>query len=176
MSNSAATSPSVGALPSDAEGFAFLAGHWRVHHRRLNDAMSEKEVWSEFDGEARFFTLLDGLVSVEELRDANGAPFGSAMRTFDRQQRHWSDSWVSARSGVLQMPQFGRFVDGVGTFEAADSLDGKPMLARGIWRRISNDVVTWEQAFSLDDGATWKSNWFMRFERVAESAPTTGGL
>ena len=40
------------------------------------------------------------------------------------------------------------------------------MLARGIWKRLSADVVTWQQAASLDNGKTWETNWFMRFERV----------
>jgi hypothetical protein len=162
---SAAATP--GAFPTDAEGFAFLQGRWVVHHRQLRDATAAKEDWVDYDGQARFVTLLDGLVSVEELRDAKGKPFGSAMRTFDREKRTWSDAWVSAYYGVLQLPQHGRFVDGVGTFESPDELDGKPMLSRGVWRRVSADVVTWEQAYSLDAGKTWKLTWFMRFERVS---------
>lgn len=162
----ASTANAPGAFPSDAEGFAFLEGRWRIDHRMLKEPMGEE--WIEFKGQARFFTLLDGLVSVEELRDAEGKPFGSAMRTFDREKRTWSDSWVSARFGVLQEAQHGRFVDGVGTFVSPDELDGKPILARGLWKRISKDVVTWEQAISFDDGKSWKTTWFMRFERVAQ--------
>jgi hypothetical protein len=167
-----ATSPlsadaAPGAFPTDAEGFAFLHGRWAVHHRQLKEAAAANEVWVDYEGQARFMTLLDGLVSVEELRDANGKPFGSAMRTFDREKRTWSDAWVSAYDGELQLPQHGRFVDGVGTFESPDELDGKPMLSRGVWRRLAADVVTWEQAYSLDAGKTWKLTWFMRFERLS---------
>ena len=162
----ATTSPEPGALPSDAEGFAFLEGRWRVFHHQMKDAFAAKEEWVDYEGRARFFTLLDGLVSVEELRTADGRPFGGAMRTFDRSQRTWSDAWLSAGNGVLQLPQHGRFVDGVGTWESEEDHDGKRMLARGVWKRVSPDVVTWEQMFSLDAGKTWKTNWFMRFERI----------
>jgi hypothetical protein len=162
----AAVAPAPGALPTDAEGFAFLDGRWRVFHHQLKDAFADTEEWVDYQGQARFFTLLDGLVSVEELRTADGRPFGSAMRTFDRTLRTWSDAWVSAGTGVLQLPQHGRFVDGVGTWESVEEYDGKRMLARGVWKRVSADVVTWEQMFSLDDGATWKTNWSMRFERI----------
>lgn len=162
----ASTADLPGALPSDAEGFYFLEGRWRIDHRMLKDPKGED--WVEFKGQARFFTLLDGLVSVEELRDAEGKPFGSAMRTFDREKRTWSDRWVSARFGVLQEAQHGSFVDGVGSFVSPDELDGKPILARGLWKRVSKDVVTWEQAISFDDGKSWKTTWFMRFQRVAQ--------
>ena len=163
--------PALEALPGKPASFAlyFLEGRWTIAHRQLMDAFAEAEEWREYAGQARFFTLLDGLVSVEELRTGDGRPFGGAMRTFDRTQRSWSDAWVSERSGVLQLPQHGRFVDGVGTIESPDEYEGKPILARGVWRRIGADLVTWEQAFSLDGGKHWTSNWFMRFERVSNS-------
>ena len=148
-----------GALPSEAEGFTFLNGEWRVHNRKLKEPLSGRTEWTEFETQAKFFTLLDGLVSVEELRDAVGAPFGSAMRTFNREKRTWSDAWVSARDGVLQSPSHGSFVGGVGTWISPDTFNGKPILARGVWRRINKDEVTWEQDASLDDGKTWETNW-----------------
>ncbi|MGH8049852.1 MAG: hypothetical protein ACREPB_04245 [Arenimonas sp.] len=154
--------------PGEAEGFSFLDGHWRVHHKKLKEPLTDKEEWIEFEGTASFFSLLDGIVSVEELRDAKGAPFGSAMRTFDIKRRIWLDAWVSAGSGVLQSPIEGRFEGDVGTFIAPDSYEGKTILARGVWRRISENEVTWEQATSMDDGKTWEDNWFMRFERTVE--------
>jgi hypothetical protein len=157
-------------LPTEAEDFSFLEGKWRVHHKKLKDFASDKKEWIEFEGTASFFSLLDGIVSVEELRDANGAPFGSAMRTFDVKRRIWLDAWVSAGSGVLQTPIEGRFEGDVGTFIASDSYEGKSILVRGVWKRISKNEVTWEQAASNDDGKTWDDNWLMRFERVHDKA------
>jgi hypothetical protein len=153
-------------MPSEAEGFTFLDGEWRVHNRKLKDPMSGREEWQEFEVKAKFFTLLDGLVSVEELRDAKGAPFGSAMRTFDRAKRTWSDAWVSARDGVLQLPSHGRFENGVGIWESPEEFNGQPILARGIWKRVSKNEVIWEQLFSRDKGKTWELTWKMRFERL----------
>ena len=168
---SPATAPATpGAFPSEAEGFKFLDGEWRVHNRRLKQPLSGREDWQEFEARAKFFTLLDGLVSVEELRDAQGKPFGSAMRTFDRDKRTWSDAWVGARDGVLQLPSHGKFEGGVGTWESPDTYDGQPILARGVWRKVSADVVIWEQWFSRDDGKSWELNWKMRFERTAPVA------
>ena len=153
------------AYPTEQEGFQFLEGSWQIHNRKLKEPMSPREEWTEFEASARFFTLLDGLVSVEELRDAKGAPFGCAMRTFDREKRVWSDAWVSARDGVLQLPSFGSFVGDVATFITEDTYNDKPVLARGLWRRVSKDHVIWEQALSTDKGATWQTNWIMNFRR-----------
>ena len=159
-----------GDLPTSSEGFAFLDGHWRVANRRLKEPLSGRREWTEFDTSARFFSLLHGLVSVEELRDAGGKPFGGAMRTFDRQRRTWSDAWVSARDGVLQPPVHGRFEGNIGTWTAQDTHEGQPILVRGIWRRVSAKEVIWEQAASLDGGKSWETNWHMRFLRVADTA------
>jgi hypothetical protein len=156
----------VNTMPSEAEGFTFLDGEWRVHNRKLKEPLSGREEWQEFETKAKFFTLLDGLVSVEELRDAKGAPFGSAMRTFDRTKRTWSDAWVSARDGVLQLPSHGRFENGVGIWETPDEFNDQPILARGVWKRVSKNEVIWEQLFSRDKGKTWELTWKMRFERT----------
>jgi hypothetical protein len=171
MSNNSAeanTAKSPNTMPSEAEGFTFLNGNWRVFNRKVKEPMSGREEWIEFEARARFFTLLDGLVSVEELRDAKGAPFGSAMRTFDRERRTWSDAWVSARDGVLQLPSHGRFENGVGIWESPEELNGQEIRARGVWKRVSKNEVTWEQLFSRDNGKTWELSWKMRFERVDE--------
>jgi hypothetical protein len=157
-------------MPSEAEGFAFLDGEWRVFNRRLKEPLSGRDEWTEFEAKAKFFTLLDGLVSVEELRDAKGAPFGSAMRTFDRTKRTWSDAWVSARDGVLQLPSHGRFENDVGIWESPEEFNGQKILARGVWKRVSKNEVTWEQLFSRDNGKTWELNWKMRFERTSDKA------
>ena len=159
-----------GALPTDAEGFYFLEGQWRVHNRKLKEPPGGKDEWIEFEAKAKFFTLLEGLVSVEELRDAKGGPFGSAVRTFDREKRTWSDAWISARNGVLNEPVHGRFEGNVGVWDSPDTLDGKPIIVRGLWRRVTKDELIWEQTTSKDNGKTWDVNWKMRFERIAEIA------
>lgn len=162
----AQTASTPGALPSDAEGFYFLAGDWRVHHRKLQEPLTGREAWKTFEGSARFHTLVDGLMSVEELSDGEGKPYGGAVRSFDRATRRWSDRWLSVRDGLLNAPVEGVFVNGVGSFTAPDSYEGRSILVRGTWTRLSKDVVSWEQAASTDEGKTWEINWQMRFERV----------
>lgn len=159
-----------GALPSDAEGFYFLAGDWQVTHRQRPDPWEAPEAWRDFSGSASFRTLVDGLVSVEELRDAQGRPFGGAIRSFDRERRVWSDSWVGARDGIVQPAVIGRFDGPEGHFVTADTMGDRVILARGVWRRVTPDEFTWEQFLSRDHGASWLLSWHMRFVRQAGSA------
>ncbi len=53
-----------------------------------------------------------------------------------------------------------------GTFIAEDDFEGRPILSRGVWRRVNADEVIWEQASSIDKGSNWELNWHMRFERI----------
>ncbi len=158
-----------GPLPSDAEGFNFLAGEWQVQHRKLQQPWVQPEVWTSSEGTASFRSLVDGLVSVEELRDAQGKPYGGAVRTFDRERRVWSDSWVGVRDGILQPGVIGRFDGPVGSFTTPDVHQDRVILVRGVWRRVAADEVTWEQFFSRDQGASWLLVWHMRFRRQAGS-------
>jgi hypothetical protein len=166
----AAAQSEPGPLPSDAEGFNFLAGHWQVQHRKLKEPWAETPDWTEFQGSASFMTLVNGLVSVEELRDARGQPIGGAIRTFDRERRVWSDSWVGVRDGILRPGVIGRFNGPVGDFITPDTHNEGVILARGTWRRITRDEVTWEQFFSRDAGTSWQLTWHMRFTRQAAAA------
>ncbi|NJM41244.1 MAG: hypothetical protein HC853_11000 [Anaerolineae bacterium] len=109
---------------------------------------------------------MDGLLSIEDLRDGSGKPIGGALRAFDRERRLWSDRWIPFRSGLVQDATWGSFAEGVGTFTAEDTHNDKPLLVRGVWRRLSKDEVMWEQACSLDNGATWELNWHMLFVRA----------
>ena len=59
----------------------------------------------------------------------------------------------------------GNFNGSVGTFLAQDTLDGKPIEVRFIWKAHPDSNPTWEQAFSPDGGITWETNWTMVFER-----------
>ena len=60
----------------------------------------------------------------------------------------------------------GRFEGGVGTFYGDDTHDGKDIRARFVWSGISATSARWEQAFSVDDGRTWLTNWSMEFTRA----------
>jgi hypothetical protein len=143
--------------------FNFLAGNWKIAHRRLKSP----NTWDVFEGEATCWTILGGVGSIEELRIPARDFAGSGIRLLDIEKRIWADYWVNARSGVLTPPGMpGVFENGVGTF-LADDMDGdRPIKVRGVWDRITPTSCRWHQAVSRDGGKTWEENWFMDWVRA----------
>lgn len=154
-----AAAPAPAAQPGD---FDFLTGEWRIRHRRLVDGQ-----WDTFAGEASCWSLLGGVLHVEELRIPARDFAGSGIRLLDRSRGLWCDYWVNSRSGVLNPPSLGRFGDGRGVFEADEEDQGQPIRVRGTWDRIvQGKSHRWHQALSRDGGRNWEMNWEMFWEHA----------
>lgn len=142
--------------------FDFLSGHWRIRHRRLQEG-----VWDEFEGEATVYGMLNGTVSVEELRIPARNFSGMGLRLLDPERRLWADHWVNGKACVLAgEPTWGGFVEGVGIWDSVTEDDGATVIVRGVWDRITPDSCRWYQAVSRDGGAGWQENWFMDWTRA----------
>lgn len=161
----ATATAAVAPPPGKPGDFDFLAGEWKIRHRRLKTPGSDD--WDVFEGEATCWTLLGGIGSVEELRIPARNFSGMGLRLLDVEKRVWSDFWVNAKSGVLAAPGMpGHFIDGAGVF-VADDMDGdKPIKVRGLWDRITPTSCRWSQALSYDDGKTWQDTWRMDWTRA----------
>lgn len=149
--------------------FDFLAGNWKIAHRRLKAAGTDD--WDNFEGEATCWSILDtgsgSIGSVEELRIPSREFCGMGLRLLDVKNGVWSDFWVNGRSGVLTTPGMtGHFADGAGVFEADDKDGETPIRVRGVWDRITPTSCRWHQAVSRDGGKTWEANWFMDWRRA----------
>jgi hypothetical protein len=87
---------------------------------------------------------------------------------YDKERDEWSLYWASSRSGLALPPVVGRFHDdGRGVFDGDDVYDGKQIRCVYIWSRITDQSCRWEQAFSVDQGSTWETNWIADFQRTA---------
>lgn len=148
--------------PGKAGEFDFLAGNWKISHKRLKES-----AWDTFRGEATCWSILAGTGSVEELRIPERGFSGMGLRLLDAKQGVWCDYWVNGKDRVVTTPGMtGGFTDGVGTFIADDTDDGKPIKVRGVWDRITPASCRWHQAVSRDGGRTWADNWFMDWTRA----------
>ena len=157
---SAAEAPPPG-KPGD---FDFLAGEWRIEHRRRP---SSGAAFEAFEGEATCWTILGGVGSVEELRIPSRGFMGLGLRLLDVENRVWSDHWVNARSGVVTVPgQLGSFENNAGIFVTDETVDGIAMKYVGVWDNITSRACRWRQASSRDGGQTWDQNWIMEWSRV----------
>jgi hypothetical protein len=158
-SNSSSSTQSKPPAESIAIGkpgdFNFLAGEWRIDHRRLKSPGE----WDEFKGEATCWTLLNGVASIEELRIPSRNFSGMGVRVLDVEKKIWSDFWVNAKSGVLAPPGL------TGTFKDGED-NGKKIRVAGIWDRITPKSCRWRQGVSRDGGKTWEYSWFMDWTKV----------
>ena len=80
--------------PGRPGDFGFLDGQWRIRHLKRRG-----DTWDRFEGDARCWSILDGIGHVEELMIPARDFSGLGLRLLDRAQRQWSDHWVNAKSG-----------------------------------------------------------------------------
>jgi hypothetical protein len=165
--------------PSGAQDMAFFVGSWSVRHRRLRTQAAGGKAWEDFGGTCVNWPTLGGAGSADEnLFEAPGGAWrGTGVQAFDDKTGLWSSWWIDGRTATLDPPVRGRFRDGVGTFFGDDTVDGRPVKVRVQWSRITPRSVHWEQAFSTDQGTTWKTNWISDFTRLAQAPgdPSTSG-
>lgn len=151
--------------PAQAGDFDFLSGHWKIQHRQLKS--SQPETWDNFEGEASCWSILNGTVSIEELRIPARDFNGMGLRILNQEKQVWSDFWMNAKRGILMTPGVeGCFHEGRGVF-IEESHDGEQTTqVRGAWDNITATTCRWQQASSKDGGQTWQTNWVMDWVRV----------
>lgn len=157
-------------LSEPPHDFDFLIGSWQVHHRRLKERLANNREWIEFEGTSVVQKVMGGYGTVDDnvIELPGGAYRAAGLKAFDRQSGQWSIWWLDARmpQGPLDPPVRGYFRDGVGTFYSDETFDGRPIRVRFRWSGITPTTCHWEQAFSIDGGASWETNWVMDFKRV----------
>ena len=152
--------------------FDFIFGRWRVHNRKLVDVTDPAcTEWVEFEATSQAEPILGGLGHIDRIwadGPPGGAPFeGFTLRQFDPDAGRWRIWWASTRQpGHLDPPVEGAWVDGCGRFECDDVLAGRAVKVRFEWRHDDRATARWEQAFSYDDGASWRTNWTMDLTRL----------
>ena len=149
--------------------FDFLMGIWKCRHRYLVRRLADCHDWIEFGGCCAARKILDGFGNMDEAEiNLPGNRYrGMSLRTWDPATDCWSIYWLDSRQpGRLFPPVKGGFDKGIGTFYGDDAFEGRPIRVRYLWSRITTASARWEQAFSLDEGNSWETNWFMDFTRV----------
>ena len=125
----------------------------------------------------RILDNLDGLrdtvfpqsIHIEDnvLRFPSGTIRAIAIRSWDPAAKAWAIWWLASNDPHrMDVPVVGRFENGDGTFLAEDSLNGRPILTRFLWLNTRTETPRWEQAMSVDGGASWETNWTMDFTRA----------
>ena len=149
------------------EAFDFLLGAWNVRMRRLAHPLAHDGDWETCSGRAtvRPFwgggaQLQDGDISCPSRRFR-----ALSLRLYDPATRRWKLYFASQKNGLDPNPQIGTFgANGTGEFFGPDTYEGRAILVRYRWTP-SGGAPHFEQAFSLDAGKTWETNWIADFTR-----------
>jgi len=157
--------PSAGrasAAPGEGQNdFDPLIGRWKYHLRRRLHPLTGSDVWVDYDGTGVCSKVYDGALLDRAEFDGPGGDHieGLVLRIYDRQAHQWRLYWANRKDGVLDPPQVGEFKDGRGEFFAQDRVNGRVILVRFAWTRMTSDSPHFEQSFSDDGGKTWEVNW-----------------
>lgn len=151
--------------------FDFFIGRWKIHNRKLADVLDRDcTEWVEFEATGEMHPILDGLGNIDEFSAVlpDGRSYkGFTLRLFEPQTQLWKIWWASNnRPGQLDPPVVGRFAGRHGEFVGDDVLGGHPVKVKYTWTNTDERSCRWEQAFSYDDGETWKHNWAMSMTRA----------
>lgn len=153
--------------------FDFFFGRWQVAHRRLRRRLAGCTDWDLFAGTSEARPLLGGHGNIDdntiELPADLGGPYRAAtLRAFDPGSGTWSIWWLDGRwPDRIDVPMVGRFdAEGNGLFLADELFEGRPIRVRFLWLNTRSASPRWEQAFSVDQGASWETNWEMDFTRA----------
>jgi hypothetical protein len=148
--------------------FDFLEGEWNAVCRfPLRDGS-----WGEGPGSLMASKVLDGCVSLEFFEGPYQGTMikGLGLRAFNPQTSQWEHTWTdtSAPGGFLVWR--GRFegnaIDLHGQWEDEN---GRNVLSRLTWSRITERSAHWESHRSMDGGKTWTQHWVIDFTRKTTS-------
>ncbi|HEY7642283.1 MAG TPA: hypothetical protein VH814_21295 [Steroidobacteraceae bacterium] len=156
------------AATSAASDFDYFLGDWKVQHRRLKERLAGSNDWEEYAGTTRCQAILGGIANFNDsiVHRAGNTYRSLGLRAFDAKTNVWTDWSLDGRNPTqVSVDGVGQFANGIGTFFADDTFNGKPIRVRGMFKSISAHEASWEQAFSPDGGKTWETNYVMRYTR-----------
>jgi hypothetical protein len=141
--------------------FDFEIGTWKTHMRRLVHPLTGSSIWVDYEGTTVVRKVWEGRANLAELEadGASGHIEALSLRLYSPQSHQWSLNSANVKGGTISVPTVGEFKDGRGLFYDWEEINGRMVLVRNVWKDISANSCTFEQAFSDDGGKTWEVNW-----------------
>jgi hypothetical protein len=165
--SSATSAPSDQASASQ-HAFDFQVGNWHVQLARLAERLRGSTAWRNYTGTLVVRRLWSGRANVGllEVRSGRDCLESILLRTFNPKTGQWHDYGANPATGVLGIPPtVGRFTNGRGEFYDRETLDGRPIVVRGLFDEITAGSNRFVQSFSADGGKTWEPNLIVHFVR-----------
>jgi len=153
---------------SNEKDFDFYEGSWIIKNRRLKNRLCNSNEWLEFEAKQEMKIILLGFGNTDNfIANFNGEPFeGRTIRLFDPKTKLWSMYWTDSSNPILQPPTVGSFIKGIGKFYCLDTFEGQDIIVEFLWDKTDIENPIWSQAFSIDNGKSWETNWYMYMKRI----------
>jgi len=164
--------PAPPPLADGAHDFDPLLGNFTFHLHFMLHPLTSTPDWTDMDGTGACYKVWNGRAQLDtvELDSAAGGHIeGLTLRLYDPAHRQWRLYWANSRIGRLDPPQIGDFRNGHGDFYTTDTINGKTVLVRYDWTRLSSGTPHFEQAFSPDGGQSWEVNWITNQKRTGDA-------
>jgi hypothetical protein len=149
--------------------FDFELGKWKLHLKKLDKPLTGSKKWIEFDGTSVTMPLWNGKSQVEQFEvdapDGNHIE-GMTVRLYSPTSHQWSLYWANQKNGHFDVPTIGEKVGDHGEYYDQEVFEGRTILVRFIWSKITAKTAHFEQSFSDDGGKTWEVNWITDQSRV----------
>jgi hypothetical protein len=157
--------------PSGQHDFDTLFGSWKYELKRRMHPMTGSNTWVDLSGTGACYKIWDGRAQLDtfEADGSAGHIEGLTLRMYDPTEHVWRLYWANSRIGILDPPQVGKFTDGHGDFYTQDTINGKTVLIRYDWTKLTSSAPHFEQSFSDDGGKTWEVNWITDQTRVGDA-------
>ena len=163
-----AATPSAG--PATSHDFDFNLGVWHTQIQRIHAGET-----TEMAGTVTVRPVWDGRAELEEIEvdGPKGHWRGMTLFTFNPAAQQWNQTFVGGGGGTdaYANPLVGSFANGRGELYAADTVDGKAVIVRGVWSEITPDAHRYDESYSSDGGATWSPAFRAKLTREAKTAP-----
>ena len=141
--------------------FDFDIGTWKTHLPRLVHPLTGLTIWVEYEGTAVVRKVWEGRANLAELEadGASGHIEALSLRLYNPQSHQWNLTSAKVKGGTISVPTVGEFKDLRGEFYDWEEINGRMVLVRNVWKDISANSCTFEQAFSDDGRKRWEVNW-----------------
>jgi hypothetical protein len=163
-----------GALPEStdkgAHDFDFKFGEWQTHIQRTLDPFSEALDSIELNGTVKVRKVWGGSAALEEIEADGVKGHWEALTLFlyNPKAHQWTQNFVNAKQGVLNLPLVGDFKEGRGELVSQDTFKDRSILVRGAWSEITRDSHSYEESYSDDLGTTWKRAFIAHLTRTKQ--------
>lgn len=149
--------------------FDFMVGMWEVKNERLKERAAGSSEWSSFTNKTEFYEpIMNGMANMDRswIEIGGQEMEGVSIRVYNPDKEEWTIYWMADVYPELTEQVRGRWNGDTGSFYGEEAHNGTVYKLRFLWKKLSDNSVTWEQAYFLPHKKEWETNWKMKFTRL----------